>query len=138
VVLLKKLQPSSRVFTLVVLGVAIRVVRITDPFVDTWSWRQGDVVMIARDFGSPVAQDAEAIRELETLRREGARYLVFLRHTMWWFDEYPDLGRAVTTSYRRVRETEDYVIFDLSLSVPRGFTPDDASVPMTDGAHTLE
>jgi len=28
-----------------------------------------------RDFGSPVAEDAEAIRELETLRREGVRYL---------------------------------------------------------------
>jgi hypothetical protein len=33
---------------------------------------------------------------------------------MWWFDQYPDFGRAVTTSYRRVQETEDYVIFDLS------------------------
>lgn len=42
------------------------------------------------------------------------------------------VGRAVTTSYCRVPETEDYVIFDLSR------TPDHASVPMTGGAHTLE
>jgi hypothetical protein len=120
---LKKLHLISGVFALVVLGVAIRVVGLTQPFIDFWSWRQSDVAMIAenfsrngfpRDFGSPVAEDVEAIRQLETLRREGARYLVFLRHTMWWFDQYPDFARAATTSYRRVQETEDYVIFDLS------------------------
>jgi hypothetical protein len=114
----------------------VAVVDEGDPTAIYYSGRKG--WHFPRDFGGPVAQDAEAVRELGTLRREGARYLVFLRHTMWWFDQYPDFGRAVTTSYRRVHETEDYVIFDLSLSAPRGFTPDDASVPMTDGAHTLE
>jgi hypothetical protein len=55
---------------------------------------------------------------------------------MWWFDQYPDFGWVVTTSHRQVQETEDYVIFDLSLRLR--VTLDDASVPMTDGAHTLE
>jgi hypothetical protein len=90
----------------------VAVVDAGDPTAIYYSGRKG--WHFPRDFGSPVAQDAEAIRELETLRREGARYLVFLRNTMWWFDQYPEFGRAVTTSYRRVQETEDYVIFDLS------------------------
>ena len=90
----------------------VAVVDAGDPTAIYYSGRKG--WHFPRDFGSPVAQDAEAVRELETLRCEGARYLVFLRHTMWWFDQYPDFGRAVTTSYRRVQETEDYVIFDLS------------------------
>src|SRR5713226_3223945 len=47
---LKKLHLSFGVFILAVLGVAIRVVRITDPFIDFWSWRQSDVAMIAENF----------------------------------------------------------------------------------------
>ena len=90
----------------------VAVVDGGDPTAIYYSGRKG--WHFPRDFGSPVAQDAEAIRELETLRREGARYLVFLRNIMWWFDQYPDFGRAVTISYRRIQETEDYVIFDLS------------------------
>jgi 4-amino-4-deoxy-L-arabinose transferase-like glycosyltransferase len=109
----------------------VAVVDMGDPTAIYYSGRKG--WHFPQDFGSPVAQDVEAIREVEALRREGARYLVFLRHTMWWLDRYPDFGRAVTTSYRRVQETEDYVIFDLSR-----FTPDNASVPMAGGAHTLE
>ncbi len=112
----------------------VAVVDAGDPTMIYYSGRKG--WHFPRDFGSPVAEDSEVIRELETLRREGARYLVFLRNTMWWFDQYPEFGRVVTASYRRVQETEDYVIFDLSLH-PR-VTRDDASVPMTDGAQTLD
>jgi hypothetical protein len=31
-------------------GVAIRLIGITQPFVDAWSWRQADVAMIADNF----------------------------------------------------------------------------------------
>lgn len=102
-VALRQLEPRAAL---------VAVVDAGDPTAIYYSGRKG--WHFPRDFGSPVAQDAEAIRELETLRREGARYLVFLRQTMWWFDQYPDFGRAVTTSYHRVQETENYVIFDLS------------------------
>jgi hypothetical protein len=47
---LKKVHCGFGVFTLAVLGVAIRVVRTTDPSVDAWSWRQSDVAMIAENF----------------------------------------------------------------------------------------
>jgi Dolichyl-phosphate-mannose-protein mannosyltransferase len=90
----------------------VAVVDAGDPTAIYYSGRKG--WHFPSDFGSPVSQDAEATRELETLRREGARYLVFLRDTMWWLDQYPDFGRAVSTSYRRVQETGNYVIFDLS------------------------
>ena len=90
----------------------VAVVDAGDPTAIYYSGRKG--WHFPPDFGSPVKEDAEAIRQLETLRREGARYLVFLRGAMWWWDQYPEFGRAITTSYRRVRETGNYVIFDLS------------------------
>src|SRR6185503_9161819 len=31
-------------------GIALRLIHITQPFVDQWSWRQSDVAMIARHF----------------------------------------------------------------------------------------
>jgi 4-amino-4-deoxy-L-arabinose transferase-like glycosyltransferase len=39
-----------RLALLVLLGSAIRLVWITEPFVDHWSWRQSDVAMIAANF----------------------------------------------------------------------------------------
>jgi hypothetical protein len=68
-----------------------------------------------RNLGGPVAQDPEAIQELETLRRDGARYLVFLRDTRWWLYQCPDFSKHVNASYRRPQETENYVIFGLSM-----------------------
>ncbi len=35
---------------IVVVGIALRLIHITQPFVDQWSWRQSDVAMIARHF----------------------------------------------------------------------------------------
>jgi hypothetical protein len=90
----------------------VTVVDSGDPTAIYYSGRRG--WHFPRNFGVPVAQDSEAIRELETLRREGARYLVFLRDTRWWLDQYAEFGRHVNTSYRRLQETENYVIFDLS------------------------
>ncbi|MBI4524573.1 MAG: glycosyltransferase family 39 protein [Deltaproteobacteria bacterium] len=36
--------------TLTVLGISIRLIKITQPFVDQWSWRQSDVATIAENF----------------------------------------------------------------------------------------
>jgi hypothetical protein len=35
---------------IVAVGIARRLIHITQPFVDQWSWRQSDVAMIARHF----------------------------------------------------------------------------------------
>jgi hypothetical protein len=35
---------------IVVVGIALRLIHITQPFIDQWSWRQSDIAMIARHF----------------------------------------------------------------------------------------
>ena len=37
-------------FTLLLLGLICRLIRISQPFVDQWSWREADVAMIAGNF----------------------------------------------------------------------------------------
>jgi hypothetical protein len=66
------------------------------------------------DFGGPPKNSQQAITELEKLRRQGGRYLVFPRYTVWWLDHYKDFRSHLDSRYRRVRQTADYVIFDLA------------------------
>jgi len=54
------------------------------------------------------------IRELESRREEGASYLILTRYTFWWFDTYPAFQAHLDAQYRRVRETEAYLIVDLT------------------------
>jgi hypothetical protein len=65
-------------------------------------------------FGIVPADDQQAITELEKLRKQGGRYLVFPRYTMWWLDYYKDFHEYLDSGYQRVRQTPDYVIFDLA------------------------
>jgi hypothetical protein len=54
------------------------------------------------------------IRELESRRKEGAGYLILTQYAFWWFDKYPEFHAHFAARYRRVRETEAYIIFDLT------------------------
>jgi hypothetical protein len=54
------------------------------------------------------------IHELESRRKEGARYLVLTQYAFWWFKTYPEFHAYLQAHYRRVRETEAYIIFDLT------------------------
>ena len=65
------------------------------------------------NFGIAPADSQQAIIELEKLRKRGASYLVFTRYTGWWLDYYKDFQKYLDSRYPRVRQTEDYVIFDL-------------------------
>jgi 4-amino-4-deoxy-L-arabinose transferase-like glycosyltransferase len=65
------------------------------------------------NFGSPPVDSQQAIRELERLQTEGASHLVFTANTFWWLERYPAFREHLEASYRRVRETEAYLIFDL-------------------------
>lgn len=56
----------------------------------------------------------EAIMVLENLRGEGASYLAFTQNTFWWFSYYEGFREYLDGRYRRVRETNEYVIFDLT------------------------
>jgi hypothetical protein len=54
------------------------------------------------------------IRELESRRQEGATYLVLTQYAFWWFEKYPEFRAHLEARYRRVRQTEAYVLFDLT------------------------
>jgi hypothetical protein len=65
-------------------------------------------------YWGPPTDSQVAIRELESLRRHGFRYLVFHRPSLWWLDYYADFGRYLNDSFMRTKETPDFVVFDLS------------------------
>jgi Dolichyl-phosphate-mannose-protein mannosyltransferase len=66
------------------------------------------------NFGIAPVDSQQAITELEKFRKQGASYLVFTRYTAWWLDYYKDFQKYLDSQYLRVRQTEDYVIFDLA------------------------
>jgi 4-amino-4-deoxy-L-arabinose transferase-like glycosyltransferase len=66
------------------------------------------------NFGKSPTNSHEAIMELERLRAQGADYLTFVRHTLWWFDYYQQFKEYLDSHYRRISMTQDYVIFDLT------------------------
>jgi 4-amino-4-deoxy-L-arabinose transferase-like glycosyltransferase len=64
-------------------------------------------------FGSAPVDSQQAIDELEQRRTEGASYLVFTRNTFWWLEHYLAFRAYLEAPYRRVHETEAYLIFNL-------------------------
>jgi hypothetical protein len=66
-----------------------------------------------QNFGTPPVDSEQAIDELEQRRLEGASYLVFTANTFWWLERYAAFRAHLEAHYRRVRETEAYLIFDL-------------------------
>jgi GT2 family glycosyltransferase len=60
---------------------------------------------------------AEAITHLETLRRQGARYLLVPPTAYWWLDHYRNFALHLEQRYRRLtREDEGCLLFELSLN----------------------
>jgi 4-amino-4-deoxy-L-arabinose transferase-like glycosyltransferase len=82
-----------------------------DPTAFYYSQRRGWHFL--QNFGRPPVDSEEAIHELEQRRTEGASYLVLTTNTFWWLERYPSFGAHLEARYRRVRETEAYLIFDL-------------------------
>jgi 4-amino-4-deoxy-L-arabinose transferase-like glycosyltransferase len=78
-----------------------------------YSRRKGWHAFDESKWGDPLDSE-QAISELEALRSQGARYLVFTRYTEWWLDYYKDFQKYLDLRYRRLLQTEDYVIFDLA------------------------
>jgi hypothetical protein len=64
-------------------------------------------------YWGPPADDTAAIRELEALRRAGARFFALAWPAFWWRDHYPRFWRHVTARVALVRETADLVLLDL-------------------------
>jgi hypothetical protein len=63
-------------------------------------------------WGTP-ENDETAIRELERLRQSGANFVVFAWSAIWWLDYYPAFARHLDANYRRVRDNDHVVVFDL-------------------------
>jgi len=60
--------------------------------------------------------DASAIRELERLRLDGARFVVFWPDVLWWLKYYTGLNQHLRASYRCLVDNDNTVMFDLSRS----------------------
>jgi GT2 family glycosyltransferase len=56
---------------------------------------------------------AAAVRQLDVLRRKGARYLVVPHSSLWWFDYYGRLEEWLLSTGRSIWSDEDCRIFEL-------------------------
>ena len=65
-------------------------------------------------WGQSPDDSAQAIRELENLKSMGATHLVFNQCTLWWLDHYKDFRIYLDAKYRRISQTSEYVIYDIS------------------------
>jgi len=57
---------------------------------------------------------AQAIVDLEELRKRGASYLVFTSNTSWWLDYYEQLGEYVQRTATLMDETSEFKIYKLN------------------------
>ncbi|MFN2555485.1 MAG: glycosyltransferase family 2 protein [Nitriliruptorales bacterium] len=61
----------------------------------------------------PPADDAEAVGELERLREQGARYLVFAWPAFWWLECYADFVAYCRQSFPCRLQNDRVLIYDL-------------------------
>jgi len=57
---------------------------------------------------------AQAIVDLEELRKRGASYLVFTSNTAWWLDYYEIFGQYVEGTSTLVEATSEFKIYKLN------------------------
>lgn len=65
-----------------------------------------------RYWGRPV-DDATAVREVERLRRAGARFIVFAWPALWWLDYYSGFHGYLRSRFPCLSSTDRLVAFDL-------------------------
>jgi hypothetical protein len=73
----------------------------------------GNLLQYPVEGGHP-ADDAEAIRDLESLREQGARFMVFLWPAFWWLEYYAGLEQHLRSAYRCALESDRVILFDLN------------------------
>ncbi|HEY6070570.1 MAG TPA: hypothetical protein VIU85_04275, partial [Chthoniobacterales bacterium] len=62
--------------------------------------------------GEPI-NSAQAITNLEALRKRGANFLVFTSNTSWWLDYHAELGRYSASNSTLVEATPEFKIYKL-------------------------
>ena len=67
--------------------------------------------------GEPM-NSAQAIVDLEALRKRGASYLMFTSNTSWWLDYHAELGKYVASNSTIVEATREFKIFKLNPMSP--------------------
>lgn len=67
--------------------------------------------------GEPM-NSAQAIVDLEALRKRGASYLMFTSNTSWWLDYHAELGQYVASNSTIVEATREFKIFKLNPMSP--------------------
>ncbi len=65
------------------------------------------------EYWGPPPDDETAIRELERLRKEGAKFIVFAWNAFWWLDYYEGFDNYLRSKYQCILENERLVIFTL-------------------------
>jgi len=64
-------------------------------------------------YWGPPADDGTAIRELERMRKAGARYVAFIWPTFWWLKHYRRFDAHLRKRFRPVLEDDRLIVFDL-------------------------
>ncbi len=90
--------------------------------VDDDSWGTDDMLFGRRrlpfperfgvSWGAP-GDDTEAVAELERLRRQGARFLVFAWPAFWWLECYADFDAYCRRSFPCIVDNDRLVMYDL-------------------------
>ena len=83
-------------------GTEIARPRVARPFVE----RDGQ-------YWGPPADDGEAIAELERMRAEGARHIVFGWPAFWWLEHYAALREHLEARHHRVAQDDEVVVYEL-------------------------
>jgi len=65
------------------------------------------------EYWGPPPDDATAIRELERLRRAGAKMIVFTWPSFWWFEHYKEFYQYLERRFPRIRKDHFIRIFGL-------------------------
>jgi hypothetical protein len=68
------------------------------------------------EYWGPPEDDRTAIRELERLRRLGARFIAFAWPAFWWLDYYAKFHGYLRATFRCILENDRLVVFDLRSS----------------------
>jgi hypothetical protein len=100
------LIPAKDTFILVddeQFGVTVTAGRPAMPFLE----RDGQ-------YWGPPPDDRTAITELERLRQAGARFIAFAWPAFWWLDHYAGFHQYLRTTFRRVWQSDDLIVFDVT------------------------
>ncbi len=74
-------------------------------------------------YWGPPADDAQAIWELERLRKAQSSFIVFALPAFWWIDHYSGFLAHLRTNFRCVWDDENLLVFDLRTPKASGICP---------------